>query len=97
MSNPNVGYGISACGCLLTLIAAAVGAFGAFHVFLDPRGKISGQEAAPALGGGVCCGIMSLLIVAVGVFMAMQAKKASAAEAASPDGEQAPPAAQPPQ
>ncbi len=91
-SSPNLGYGVSACGCLLTLVAAAVGAFGAFHVFLDPRGKISADEAAPALAGGLCCGFMSLLIAGVGVFLAMQAKKKSAAEAAAPEEGQAPPA-----
>ena len=96
-SNPTVGYGISACGCLLTLTAAAVGAFGAFHVFLDPRGAISADEAAPALGGGVCCGLLSLLIVVGGVFLAMQAKKKAAAEAAGDEPGAAPkPGAPPP-
>ena len=88
------GYITAGCGCLLTLMAMAVGAFGAFHVFIDPRGKISADEAAPALGGGLCCGVLSLLIFAVGIFLAMQAKKKAAAAA---EGEAPPPAAaQPP-
>ena len=75
--NPTVGYAVSGCGCLLTLICMAVAAFGAFHVFLDPRGAISADEAAPALGGGVCCAFPSLIFVGVGIFLAMQAKKAT--------------------
>lgn len=97
MSNPNVGYGVSACGCLLTLVAGAVSAFGAFHVFIDPRGKISRDEAAPALGGGVCCGLLSLVILGVGIFLALQAKKKSAAEAAAAREGGAPPVGEPPQ
>ena len=81
--NPVPGYVLSGCGCLLALISMAVAAFGAFHVFLDKGGKISADEAAPALGGGVCCGFSSLLIVGLGVGLVVMAKKAAAASAAA--------------
>jgi hypothetical protein len=91
--NPAPGYVVSGCGCMLVLLSMAVTAFGAFHVFLDQGGKISGDEALPALGGGVCCGVSSLLIVGLGVFLVLQAKKAAAAVAAAETAGGAPPAA----
>ncbi len=90
--NPTPGYVVSGCGCLLALLSMAVAAFGAFHVFLDPRGRISADEAAPALGGGVCCGFSSLLIVGLGVLLVVQAKKSAAARAASEAEGESPPA-----
>jgi len=83
--SPTPGYLVAGCGCLLTLTALAVAAFGAFHVFIDPRGAISADEAAPALGSGVCCALGSVLIFGVGLFVAMQAKKKAAAQAADGD------------
>jgi hypothetical protein len=87
--SPKTGYVVSGCGCLLTLIGLGVAGFGAFHVFFDPRGKISADEAAPALGGGACCGLSSLLIVALGVYLVLRAKKA--AEPPAPGDPTAPP------
>ncbi len=75
--NPMPGYLAAGCGGLLLLLSMAVAAFGAFHVFLDPRGKISADEAAPALGGGCCCMLGSVVIVALGVFLAVRAKKSA--------------------
>lgn len=65
----------------------AVGLFGAFHVFLDPRGKISADEAMPALIGGGCCSFTSLAIVVVGAVLALRAKSAPPT-----DGQGQPPA-----
>ncbi len=77
-----LGYSLGGCGCLLALVCVLVGLFGAFHVVLDPRGAISDEEAMPALIGGVCCTLPSLVIFGAGVFLAMRARKA--AEAPTP-------------
>ncbi len=82
--SPKVGYAVTGCGCFLALVAVGVALFGAFHVFIDPRGAISADEAAPALGGGLCCAFPSLIIAGLGVFLAMQAKKKAAAAAEDP-------------
>lgn len=62
-AGPKVAVG---CGTLLLILAFAVAAFGAFHVFVDPHGAISADEAMPALLGGVLCMFVDFLIVAVG-------------------------------
>ena len=85
MNSPAVGYGISGCGCLLSLIGMAVATFGGYHVFLDPGGRISGDEAAPALLGGSFCSLSSVLIVAVGLVLVLVAKRAQ--QAPIPEGD----------
>jgi hypothetical protein len=81
MSNPATpGYAVAGCGGCLALISLGVTLFGAFHVFIDPRGAISASEAMPAIPSGICCGLTSLVIAGGGVFLAMRAKNAAAAE-----------------
>ncbi len=80
--SPVSGYALSGCGCLLTLAGVLTALFGAFHVFLDQGGAISGEEAAPALIGGACCTVPSLALLGGGVFLALRARKA--AEAVEP-------------
>lgn len=91
MANPNVGYGAAACGAILTLITGGVGLFSAFHVFVDPGGGISKREAMPFFISGCVCSFPSLAIIAIGIFLAMKAKKD--AGAATPGG---PPPGPPP-
>lgn len=80
MASSQAGWVATGCGALLALITGAVGLFGAFHVFIDPRGKISRDEAFPALLGGGCCSFMSLAIAVVGIVLVMRAKGAPAEE-----------------
>lgn len=77
--SPIPGYALSGCGCLLTLAGVLTALFGAFHVFLDQGGAISGDEAAPAMIGGACCTVPSLLLLGGGVFLALRARKAAEA------------------
>lgn len=80
------GWVATGCGGLLTLITAAVGLFGAFHVFLDPRGKISRDEAMPALLGGGCCSFMSLAIAVIGIVLVVRARSAAPSDDQAPPG-----------
>ncbi len=82
MASSQGGWIATGCGAFLALVTGAVGLFGAFHVFLDPRGAISADEAMPALIGGGCCSCSSVVIAAVGIFLVVRAKSA----AASTDG-----------
>lgn len=77
MASAQAGWIATGCGGLLTLITAAVGLFGAFHVILDPRGKISGDEALPAMIGGGCCSFMSLAIAVVGIVLVVRSRSAA--------------------
>lgn len=98
MNDPKVGYGLAGCGCLLALLTAGVGLFGAFHFFIDPRGAISGDEAAPAMGA-FCCTFVGLAMAGAGIFLAMRAQKAAAAgagDAAAGDDLATPPPPPPP-
>jgi hypothetical protein len=63
------------CGALLLFASFAMAMFFAFHVFVDPRGAISADEAAPGMLAGCCCSMMSLLILGAGVFAAVRAGK----------------------
>ncbi len=76
-NDPRLGYGLAGCGGFLGLAALALGCFGAFHVLLDPRGKISADEALPALAGGFCLALPALLLVGGGIFLAVRARKAA--------------------
>jgi hypothetical protein len=68
-AGPKVAVG---CGTLLMILAVFVAAFGAFHVFIDPHGAISADEAAPALVGGLACMFVDFLIVAIGAALWMR-------------------------
>lgn len=63
-AGPKVAVG---CGSILLFLAFCVSAFGAFHVFVDPHGHVSADEAMPALLGGVLCMFVDFVIVAVGI------------------------------
>lgn len=63
------------CGGLLLLSSMASALFFAFHVFVDPRGAISDDEAMPGMLAGCCCSMSSLLILGLGVFFAVRAGK----------------------
>lgn len=94
--NPMVGWGMAGCGALLALVTGGLGLFGAFHVFIDPRGAISDDEAAPFLGG-CCCAMIGLALAGVGIFLALRANKANAAgDAAAAPGDAPPPPPAPP-
>ncbi len=71
--NPKTGGQIAlGCGLLLVLGSCLASGFFGFHVFLDPRGAISDDEAAPGLGAGVLCFLVSAGIVALGAFVAFR-------------------------
>lgn len=53
-------------GILFFLLSMLVTLFFGFHTFIDPRGAISGDEAAPGFGAGCCCAFMSFAIAAGG-------------------------------
>lgn len=72
------GYATAGCGALLALLTGGIGLFSAYHVFIDKGGKISAREAQPFFFGGCCCSLSSLVIVAVGIFLLVRAKKADA-------------------
>lgn len=77
--NSNMGGKIAAgCGSLLLTAAFLVTLFGAFHVFLDPGGGISDDEAMPALIGGVLCMMFSMLVVTVGGVLALRSASTGA-------------------
>ncbi len=70
-TGPRVAIG---CGGLLLFLAFCVSAFGAFHVFLDRGGAISGDEAMPALLGGVLCMLVDVVIVGIGIVMLVRGR-----------------------
>lgn len=75
MNQKTGGMITAGCGGLLVLLSMLVATFFAFHVFIDPRGGISDDEALPGMLGGCCCSMSSLLILGLGVFLAVRAKK----------------------
>ena len=75
MNQKTGGIVLAGCGGLLVLSALLVAAFFAFHVFVDPRGAISDDEALPGMLAGCCCSMSSLLILGLGVFFAVRAGK----------------------
>jgi hypothetical protein len=98
MSEPGSGKRIAGfvtigCGGLMLLIALGVTLFCAFHVFIDPHGAISDDEALPGLIGGLACFFFDFVPIIVGIFLAR--KKAAAAAGpgvvATPAGPGAPP------
>lgn len=75
-----VGIALLGCGGILVLLSLLSSAFWGFHTFIDPRGAISGDEAAPGFLGSCCCFFVSMAIaVGGGVAMASAKKKAAAA------------------
>ncbi len=62
-------------GIILLLLSVLVALFFGFHVFVDQRGAISADEAAPGLGAGCCCAFGSLIIAAGGFLAAFKAGK----------------------
>lgn len=75
MNQKTGGMITAGCGGLLVLLSTLAAMFFAFHVFVDPRGAISDDEAMPGMLGGCCCSMSSLLILGLGVFLAVRAKK----------------------
>jgi hypothetical protein len=65
----NAGKGLLGCGGLLLLLSGLAVLFFGFHVFLDPRGNISDDEALPGLIGGVLCGFVNVALIVAGVVM----------------------------
>jgi len=74
-TSKKIAFPMIGCGAVLVLISILAFFFGAFHVFLDPRGAISADEALPAMIGGGCCGMSSLVIVVVSVFLLVRSRK----------------------
>jgi hypothetical protein len=66
----NAGKGMIGCGALLLGLCGLAVLFFGFHVFIDPRGGISDDEAMPGFLGGILCGFVNFLVVAVGIFLA---------------------------
>lgn len=75
MNQKTGGMVAAGCGGLLLLSSLLTATFFAFHVFVDPRGAISDDEALPGMLGGCCCSMTSLLILGLGVFFAVRASK----------------------
>src|SRR6478609_2199181 len=86
-TGPKVAIG---CGGVMLLLAFCVTAFGAFHVFVDRGGAISGDEAMPAFLGGFLCMFVDFVIVAIGIALVMrgggQAQAMGSAPGAFPQG-----------
>lgn len=78
------GKGLLGCGALLLLLCTASCLFWGFHVFIDPRGAISDDEALPGMLGAIVCGFISAGLAAVGLFLTM--RKPSGASAAAGQG-----------
>ena len=49
-TSKKIAFPLIGCGAIFVLISILAFFFGAFHVFLDPRGAISADEALPAMG-----------------------------------------------
>ncbi len=70
--NGKTGGSIAAgCGALTLLSSLAVFALFFYLGVIENRG-VSTEEAMPALGGGCCCSIISLVIIGVGIFFAVK-------------------------
>ena len=74
-TSKKISFPLIGCGGLLLLSSIMTFLFCAFHVFIDPGGAISDDEALPAMLGGGCCGMSSLLIVGVGIFLFVRSRK----------------------
>ena len=74
-TSKKISFPLIGCGGFLVLLSILTFLFGAFHVFLDPGGAISDDEAIPAMVGGGCCGMSSFVIVIVGVFLLVRSQK----------------------
>lgn len=85
MASKGVGYGVTGCGCFASFLALAVTLFCAFHVFLDPRGKISRSEAMPGFIGGLVCMLPMLVVAAIGIYLVMSAGKDAPVEGQPPE------------
>lgn len=75
----NAGKGMIGCGALLLGLCGLAVLFFGFHVFIDPRGGISDDEAMPGFLGGILCGFVNVFVVAVGIFLATRKTEAAAA------------------
>jgi len=80
----NAGKGMIGCGALLLGLCGLAVLFFGFHVFIDPRGGISDDEAMPGFLGGILCGFVNFFVIAVGIFLAT--RKAEAASGGSAPG-----------
>lgn len=77
------GKGMLGCGALLLLACTASCLFWGFHVFLDPRGAISDDEAMPGMLGSMFCTMVSVALAVVGAFLTF---RKSSAPTAGPQG-----------
>lgn len=78
--NPKTGGQVAlGCGLLLVLSSCLASGFFGFHVFLDPHGAISDDEAAPGLIGGALCFLVSVVIAGGGAFLAFRQQPAAGA------------------
>ncbi len=82
-TGPKVAIG---CGGILLFFAFCAAAFGAFHVFVDPHGHISADEAMPALIGGVLCMLVDFLIIVAGIALLMRGGSGAAQGAVASGG-----------
>lgn len=78
-----LGVALVGCGGILVVLSLANAAFWGYHTFIDGRGAISSDEAAPGFGGSCCCFFISMLITVGGVVSMVMAKKKAAAAAAA--------------
>ena len=74
-TSKKISFPLLGCGGILLVFSMMSALFGAFHVIIDPGGKISGDEALPAMLGGGCCSFVSLLLVGAGVFLFMKSRQ----------------------
>ena len=70
-----ISFPLVGCGGILLIFSMMSVFFGAFHVIIDPGGKISGDEALPAMLGGSCCSFVSLLLLGVGFVLFMKSRQ----------------------
>ena len=71
MTKKTRGSIVAGCGALTLLSSLAVFAIFFYLGVIENRG-VSTEEATPALGGGCCCSLISLVIIGVGVFLAVR-------------------------
>lgn len=86
MDRKTGGFLSLGCGGLLALVALGLTAFFGFHVFLDPGGHISDDEAAAGLAAGLCTLVPALGMLVAGAMMAFRSPDPGGAVAAPAAG-----------
>lgn len=79
-TSKKVSIPLIGCGGLLFFVSILVALFGAFHVFFDPRGAISADEALPALLGGACCSFPAFVLIVAGIFLFWRSRQVEQTE-----------------